>query len=167
MHRPRPLYIATLGLNRSTGGTWKALLLNALPYLLFNTAWTCSLLGFTATTIWLKYPQVHVCCSLLNRWVIWLKEFQNTCNYHPSTPDHSISFKELARIVHMHPSAGYYLVLNRIIASKWMHMNKYILASRQVSVLTLWTLVDNEGVVRRLMDDNCVFGSVQWTLTLQ
>ena len=33
----KPLCIATPGLYRSTGGAWKTLLLNALPYLLFNS----------------------------------------------------------------------------------------------------------------------------------
>ena len=32
------------------------------------------------------------------------------------------SFKVLAQIVDMHPLTGYYLVLNRIIASRWMHI---------------------------------------------
>ena len=47
------------------------------------------------------------------------------------------SFKELVQTVHMHPHAGYYLVLNGIIPSRLMHMNWYILASRQVSLLAL------------------------------
>ena len=60
-----------------------------------------------------------------------IKEFQNTI-IPLITPS---SFKELAQTVHMHPPAGYYLVLNRIITSRWMHM--YMLASRQVSLLAL------------------------------
>ena len=42
-----------------------------------------------------------------------------------------------AQTVHMHPPAGCYLVLNRILVSRWMHMNWYILANRQVSLLAL------------------------------
>ena len=34
----------------------------------------------------------------------------------------------------MHPFAGYYLVQNQIISSRWMHMNWWMLASRQVSL---------------------------------
>ena len=39
--------------------------------------------------------------------------------------------------VRMHPSAGYYPVWNQIIAGRWMRMNWYTLASRQVSLLAL------------------------------
>ena len=38
--------------------------------------------------------------------------------------------------LYMHPSAGNYPVKNWIIASRWMHINWYKLASRQVSLLT-------------------------------
>ena len=40
--------------------------------------------------------------------------------------------------VHMHPSAGNYSVQNQIIASRWMHVNRCLLGSRQVSVVVLF-----------------------------
>jgi len=51
-------------------------------------------------------------------------------NSHPWRSEVETSFKELAQTFGMHPPSGYYLlaVLNQIIASRWMHMNWYILA---------------------------------------
>ena len=47
-------------------------------------------------------------------------------------PQHN--YNSLGQTFDMYPPAGYYLVLNRIIASRWMHINLYILASRHASV---------------------------------
>ena len=81
----------------------------------------------------------------------WLLQFQGSLNrggsmikgipkhnYHPSTPSQFHLASDTCLLanmsVHMHPSVGYYPVQNRIIASRWMHMNWYTLASRQVSL---------------------------------
>ena len=48
--------------------------------------------------------------------------------------------------LYRHPSAGNYPVKNWIIASRWMHINWYKLASRQVSLLTHWSLMECEGI---------------------
>ena len=67
-----------------------------------------------------------------------IKEIQNTITIH-QRPRNSISLQRvsadscLLAKVRMHPSA----VQNWIIASRWIHMNWYTLASRQMSVLIL------------------------------
>ena len=79
----------------------------------------------------------------------WLKNSKR--NYHPSTPSQSIKVltEHLSARhgiqVHLQLSTGNYSVLNWIIATTWLHMNWCVLASRQVSVLALWSLVELWG----------------------
>ena len=62
-----------------------------------------------------------------------IKEFQNTIIGPLITPS---SFKELAPTVDLHLPASYFLVLNPIIATRWMHMNWYNWRPRYQSGLT-------------------------------
>ena len=90
----------------------------------------------------------------LNRWVVWLKKskIQLLSINLLTIPS---SFKELAQsdtcllaniLIHMHSSAGYYLVQNQITASRWMHMNCMVyLDDQAVSLLALWSLMDFVG----------------------
>ena len=60
-----------------------------------------------------------------------------TSDMHPCNPPSENPGYGPAQTFDMHPPAGYYLVLNRITASRWMHIHLYILASRQVSLLAV------------------------------
>ena len=77
----------------------------------------------------------------LNRWVVWLKEFQNTIIIH-QPPHNSIKLQRVTtdtcQQVYLRKFIGNYPVQNWIIASRWMHTNWYLLVSRKVSLLAWW-----------------------------
>ena len=92
-------------------------------------------------------------------------------NYHPSTHLQSIKVQRASRdtcllysqSIPVHPSAGYYLVLNWIMASSWRHRNWYIcwLADK-----CLCKLFEARWGMSGLMDDNCVWNSFNCTTHL-
>ena len=68
-------------------------------------------------------------CNFLNRWVIWLKEFQNRIIIH-QPPHNSIKLQRVTidscQQVYLWKFIGNYPVQNWIIASRWMHTNWYL-----------------------------------------
>ena len=77
-------------------------------------------------------------------------------NYHPSTPHNSIKLQissaDTCQQANLYQFIGNYPVQNWIIASRWVHMNWYLLG-RLLSLLTRW-------IVRGVIDDICVFDLV-------
>ena len=80
------------------------------------------------TSAWLLQFQ-----GLLNRWVVPLKKFHKH-NCHPST---SSQFHLASQTLSSYAP----------LSDAWMHMNWYILASGQVSLLALWSFMDLMGVI--------------------
>ena len=82
------------------------------------------------TSAWLQQFQ-----GSLNR---WLREFKNTnIIHHP--PHNSIKLQrasiDTCQQANPYKFIGNFSVKNWIIASRWMHTNWYLLASREVSLL--------------------------------
>ena len=128
------------------------MLRNSLPAALVTLGWSCSCLSVLCerkSAVHCKKYLVKMTISewllqfqgSLNRWVIWLQEFQNTIIIH-QPPHNSIKLQRVTtdtcQQVYLWKFIGNYPVQNWIIASRWMHTNWYLLVSRKVSLQAWW-----------------------------
>ena len=109
------------------------------------------LLSHTAKITWLKWPQVQVTAvsGSIDQGDIFLKDNSKTQLSSINPLIFSSSFKEKNHhrhlsatqqtSVHMHPSAGNYLILNRIITSRWTHAGNYLVQNRIIA--SRWTCI--------------------------